>query len=46
MCAAGFQCLTDTSLLNKARLIAEEIIDALHQSGLIGGEKPRPYRVN
>lgn len=35
---------TDTSLLNEARINAEEIIDALHQSGLTGGEKPRTYR--
>lgn len=35
---------TDTSLLNEARRNAEEIIDALHQSGLTGGEKPRTYR--
>ena len=35
---------TDTSLLNEARINAEKIIDALHQSGLTGGEKPRTYR--
>ena len=35
---------TDTSLLNEARISAEEIIDALHQSGLTDGEKPRTYR--
>ena len=35
---------TDTSLLNEARISAERMIDALHQSGLAGGKKPRTYR--
>lgn len=36
---------TDGSLLNEARLNAEEIIDVLHEQGLTDGEKkPRTYR--
>ena len=36
---------TDTSLLNEARLNAEEIIDTLHENGLNDGKKkPRTYR--
>ena len=36
---------TDASLLNEARINAEEIIDVLHEQGLTDGEKkPRTYR--
>ena len=36
---------TDGSLLNEARLNAEEIIDVLHEQGLTdGNKKPRTYR--
>lgn len=35
---------TDTSLLNEAREKAEEIIDALHETGLSEGKKPRTCR--
>ena len=36
---------TDASLLNEARLNAEEIIDVLHENGLTEGKKkPRTYR--
>ena len=36
---------TDGSLLNEARLNAEEIIDVLHEQGLTdGSKKPRTYR--
>ena len=36
---------TDGSLLNEARLNAEEIIDVLHEKGLTdGNKKPRTYR--
>ena len=36
---------TDASLLNEARLNAEEIIDVLHENGLTDGKKkPRTYR--
>ena len=38
---------TDGSLLNEARLNAEEIIDVLHGQGLTdGSKKPRTYREN
>lgn len=35
---------TDASLLNEARMSAEEIIDILHSSGMTDGKKPRTYR--
>lgn len=36
---------TDASLLNEARINAEEIIDVLHEQGLTDGDKkPRTYR--
>ena len=37
---------TDASLLNEARENLEELIDAFHDAGLMGGKKPRTYRKN